>query len=161
MCNRLLSFFVLAMLAFSVGGFAANKKKPAAGKPGAKVAGKHATGKKGSAGKGKSSKSSMSGKLRKSGKSAVAATTWRNRQLAPSSERYREIQTALAQKGYLQSAPTGVWDASSIEAMKQFQTSRKMSPSGKVNSASLIGLGLGPKHNPGPPAVPNESPQVP
>ena len=154
MRNRLLSFFVLAVAVFSVGGFAATKKKPAAKKPGAKVTAKKSAGKARSSKKGRSSKSS------KSGKSAAAATTWRNRQLAPSQERYKEIQTALAQKGYLKTAPTGMWDASSIDAMKQFQTSRKMSPSGKVNSASLIGLGLGPKHNPGPPAVPNESPRV-
>ena len=33
-------------------------------------------------------------------KSAAKRTTWRNRQLTPTPERYKEIQQALAAKGY-------------------------------------------------------------
>jgi putative peptidoglycan binding protein len=68
------------------------------------------------------------------------------RQAAPSADRYKEIQHALASKGYLKSEPSGVWDADSVAAMRQFQTDRKLDPSGKLTAASLIDLGLGPKH---------------
>ena len=41
-------------------------------------------------------------------------TTWRTRQLAPTPDRYKQIQNALAAKGYLKpEAATGTWDQSS------------------------------------------------
>jgi peptidoglycan hydrolase-like protein with peptidoglycan-binding domain len=66
------------------------------------------------------------------------------RQMAPTPQRYKEIQQALADKGYLKSEPNGVWDTESSEALRQFQTEHNLSPTGKLSSASLIGLGLGP-----------------
>ncbi|HZL56937.1 MAG TPA: peptidoglycan-binding domain-containing protein [Bryobacteraceae bacterium] len=75
------------------------------------------------------------------------------RQALPSADRYKEIQQALASKGYLKSEPTGVWDAHSVDAMRQFQSDRKLDPSGKLTAASLIDLGLGPKHEISHPAV--------
>ena len=76
------------------------------------------------------------------------AATWRNRQLAPSADRYREIQQALASKGYLQAEQaTGTWDQNSLDALKRFQMEQNLEPSGKINSLSLIALGLGPKHD--------------
>ena len=69
------------------------------------------------------------------------------RQQAPAPERYKEIQQALADKGYLKSEPTGVWNAESSDALRQFQTENNLSPTGKLSAASLIGLGLGPKKN--------------
>jgi murein L,D-transpeptidase YcbB/YkuD len=76
------------------------------------------------------------------------AATWRNRQLAPSADRYREIQQALTAKGYLQAEQaTGTWDQNSTDAMKRFQMEQNLEPSGKINSLSLIALGLGPKHD--------------
>lgn len=68
------------------------------------------------------------------------------RQATPTSDRYKEIQQALATKGYLKSEPTGVWDANSVDAMKRFQADQKQDPTGKLTAASLIDLGLGPKH---------------
>jgi|SRR6185312_1552657 len=68
------------------------------------------------------------------------------RQMAPTPERYKEIQQALADKGYLKSEPTGVWDGDSTEALKQFQSDKNLTPTGKITAASLIGLGLGPKN---------------
>jgi hypothetical protein len=65
-------------------------------------------------------------------------------QAAPTPERYREIQSALAEKGYLKSAPNGLWDADSMDAMKRYQADQKQDPTGKLTAASLIGLGLGP-----------------
>jgi peptidoglycan hydrolase-like protein with peptidoglycan-binding domain len=76
------------------------------------------------------------------------------RQLAPTPERYREIQQALADKGYLKSEPNGVWDDQSAEALKQFQTDKHLSPTGKISALSLINLGLGPKTPEAPAVVP-------
>jgi peptidoglycan hydrolase-like protein with peptidoglycan-binding domain len=74
--------------------------------------------------------------------------SWRNTQKAPTPERYKEIQQALASKGYLESGkPSGVWDTSSVEALKKFQADQSLEPSGKLDSLSLIGLGLGPKRD--------------
>jgi hypothetical protein len=79
---------------------------------------------------------------------AKPAVTWRNRQLQPTQDRLKEIQTALASKGYLQPEQvSGSWDQNSTEAMKQFQSAQNLDTSGKINSLSLIALGLGPKHD--------------
>jgi hypothetical protein len=78
---------------------------------------------------------------------AKPAVTWRNRQLQPTPERYKEIQQALLAKGYLQPEQAkGVWDQNSVGALKQFQATQNIDASGKINSLSLIALGLGPKH---------------
>lgn len=74
------------------------------------------------------------------------------RQAAPTPERYKEIQQALVDKGYLKSEPTGVWDADSVAALTQFQNDKKLPPTGKITAASLIGLGLGPSTAGGVPA---------
>ncbi len=66
-------------------------------------------------------------------------------QMQPSPERYREIQQSLADKGYFSGAPDGVWGASSTDALKRFQHDQNLSEDGKVDSLSLIALGLGPK----------------
>jgi peptidoglycan hydrolase-like protein with peptidoglycan-binding domain len=76
-----------------------------------------------------------------------AVASWRSTQKAPSPERYKEIQQALASKGYLQTdASSGVWDNSSVSALKKFQEDQSLEPSGKLDSLSIIALGLGPKH---------------
>jgi hypothetical protein len=78
------------------------------------------------------------------GKTAKRTTaTWR--QMAPSADRYREIQQALVEKGYLKTEPNGIWDTQSADALRQFQTDKNLSPTGKLSSASLIALGLGSK----------------
>jgi len=66
-------------------------------------------------------------------------------QLQPSPERYREIQQALADKGYFSGTPDGVWGATSTDALKRFQHDQNLTEDGKVDSLSLIALGLGPK----------------
>jgi peptidoglycan hydrolase-like protein with peptidoglycan-binding domain len=73
--------------------------------------------------------------------------------LAPTSDRYREIQAALVQRGYLKKDPNGVWDAESADALRRFQQDQSLEASGKLNSLSLIALGLGPKHSVPPPAT--------
>lgn len=71
--------------------------------------------------------------------------TRRSFQQAPTQERYKEIQQALASKGYLQGEPNGEWGMESQEALKKFQADQNLTPDGKLNSLSLIALGLGPK----------------
>jgi hypothetical protein len=79
--------------------------------------------------------------------------------VAPTPDRYKEIQDALASKGYLQSDDaTGKWDQTSMDAMKRFQADQKLDTTGKINSLSLIALGLGPKHDAPAPAKPAEAP---
>jgi hypothetical protein len=100
------------------------------------------------------------------GKRSAPKTTWRNRQMAPSPERYKEIQDALVAKGYLQpGSATGSWGGDSVDALKRFQADQKIDASGKINSLSLIALGLGPKHDSAatvkPPAAPNPQPDQP
>jgi hypothetical protein len=81
--------------------------------------------------------------------------TWRNRQTSPSQERYREIQGALAAKGFLKPEDaTGSWNQTSADALKRFQTEQNLESSGKINSLSLIALGLGPRHDSAPPKAP-------
>jgi hypothetical protein len=79
------------------------------------------------------------------GAARPATSTYRSRQTVPSPERYKEIQAALASRGYLKSEPDGKWNAGSSDALKQFQEDHQMQPTGKLTSASLIGLGLGGK----------------
>ena len=69
----------------------------------------------------------------------------RSYQQAPTPDRYKEIQQALAGKGYLRGDPNGEWGADSVDALKRFQTDQNLTPDGKLNSLSLIAMGLGPK----------------
>ena len=74
--------------------------------------------------------------------------SWRTSQRVPTPDRYKEIPQALATKGYLPpDSPSGVWDTSSVAALKKFQEDQSLEPSGKIDSLSLIALGLGPKHD--------------
>ncbi len=87
-------------------------------------------------------------------KAPVKRVTWRNRQMAPSPDRYREIQGALAAKGFLSpDDATGTWNQTSSDALKKFQAEQNLESSGKINSLSLIALGLGPKRDPSPAAA--------
>jgi len=67
-------------------------------------------------------------------------------QQRPDSERLGQIQKALAAKGYFKGDPNGAWNADSVAALKRFQMDRNLAADGKINALSLIGLGLGPKH---------------
>jgi len=104
---------------------------------------------------------------KKGKKGAVPATAARSRQLNPTPDRYKEIQQALAAKGYLSpEEANGQWSDGSTAALKKFQSDQNLDASGKINSLSLIALGLGPKHEaPKPvvstPAAPQQTPQQP
>lgn len=70
------------------------------------------------------------------------------RQQQPEPQRIREIQQALAARGYAVE-PSGVWDAATVEALKRFQEDhdiRNFSGRGKLDPLTLIALGLGPSH---------------
>jgi len=100
-------------------------------------------------------KKSASAKVRASGGKAArkgkrtaskARPSWRRTQMQPAPERYREIQQALIAKGYLQGEATGVWDQASIAALRRFQQDQRLDATGRLDSLSLIALGLGPQY---------------
>jgi peptidoglycan hydrolase-like protein with peptidoglycan-binding domain len=81
----------------------------------------------------------------KAPKYKAAKKTRRSSQAVPTPDRYKEIQQALVDKGYLHGEPNGEWGADSAEALKRFQAEQNLTPDGKINSLSLIAMGLGPK----------------
>jgi hypothetical protein len=64
----------------------------------------------------------------------------------PDPERYQQIQQALAERGYFKGQVNGEWGDDSVGALKRFQADQKIEDDGKINALTLIGLGLGPKH---------------
>jgi peptidoglycan hydrolase-like protein with peptidoglycan-binding domain len=64
-------------------------------------------------------------------------------QAAPTAERITEIQEALSRRGVYSGSPSGHWDDSTTDAMKKFQTSNGLNPSGKLDALTLQKLGLG------------------
>jgi hypothetical protein len=80
-------------------------------------------------------------------KTKVAAVRFRSQSI-PTAERYKQIQDALAAKGYLPSdQATGQWNDASADALKRFQAAQNIESTGRINSLSLIALGLGPKRD--------------
>jgi murein L,D-transpeptidase YcbB/YkuD len=104
---------------------------------------KHSGTSKGTGVKGAQSDSRRKGKG--AGKGKTSRIPPRSYQQAPTADRYKEIQQALAGKGYLHTEPSGHWDAESADALKRFQSDQNLMPDGKIGSLSLIALGLGPK----------------
>jgi hypothetical protein len=111
----------------------ASKGPKAATKAGTKV----------TSGKTASASATKSSSTRRKGKTVLRAA--RSYQQAPTPDRYKEIQQALATKGYFRGEPNGQWGDESTDALKRFQTDQNLMPDGKINSLSLIALGLGPK----------------
>jgi len=64
-------------------------------------------------------------------------------QKAPTTDRIKEIQQALAKDGSYSGDPTGKWDETTVEAMKSFQAGHGMDPTGKLDAKTLQKLGLG------------------
>ena len=64
-------------------------------------------------------------------------------QKAPTSDRISEIQQALAKDGSYAGKPNGKWDDSTVEAMRKFQESHGLNPTGKLDAKTLQQLGLG------------------
>jgi len=102
------------------------------------------------------------GKASAKTKKKYAAAPRRATQQQPDQERTREIQQALIAKGYPVDA-TGVWGPQSVEALKKFQEDQhinNLSGRGKLDSLTLIALGLGPRRDP-PPASASPAEQAP
>jgi peptidoglycan hydrolase-like protein with peptidoglycan-binding domain len=78
-----------------------------------------------------------------------AAAVHRTVQQQPTPERYKEIQQALANKGYFKGTLDGNWGPDSVDALKSFQHDQNLPEDGKIGSLALIALGLGPKHDSG------------
>ncbi len=78
-------------------------------------------------------------------KKPVATVARRSAQQQPTSDRYREIQQALSDRGYFGGAPDGTWGPESVDALKRFQREQNLTDDGKIGSLSLIALGLGPQ----------------
>jgi len=89
-------------------------------------------------------------KNRKSPKSAPRQRV----QAVPTPDRYKEIQQALADRGFYKGEVNGTWGSDSVGALKAFQVSLKLTDDGKINALSLIGLGLGAQHTYVPAAAP-------
>jgi peptidoglycan hydrolase-like protein with peptidoglycan-binding domain len=64
-------------------------------------------------------------------------------QKAPAPDRISEIQQALAKDGSYTRTPNGKWDDSTQEALRKFQESHGLNPTGKLDARSLQQLGLG------------------
>lgn len=89
------------------------------------------------------SKSSTSKKsTSKSGKRRSSSAR-SHMQTAPTPDRIKEIQETLAKAGSYRGEPTGKWDDNTTEAMKNFQISNGLQPTGKLGALSLQKLGLG------------------
>jgi murein L,D-transpeptidase YcbB/YkuD len=64
-------------------------------------------------------------------------------QMAPTADRISEIQQALAKDGSFSGTPNGKWDDGTVDAVKRFQESHGLNPTGKVDAKTLQQLGLG------------------
>ncbi len=64
-------------------------------------------------------------------------------QKVPTPDRISEIQQALAKDGSYAGKPNGKWDESTQDALRKFQESHGLNPSGKLDAKSLQQLGLG------------------
>ena len=97
-----------------------------------------------------SPQANSSGSTSTSGSSSTAKKKSKKRrsrreptQKAPTPDRIKEIQSALARGGYYQGEPNGKWDLNTVVAMQKFQSGNGLEPSGKINALSLQKLGLG------------------
>jgi peptidoglycan hydrolase-like protein with peptidoglycan-binding domain len=88
-----------------------------------------------------SSASSSKSKTRKAS-SKKGRRTERGQQ-APTVDRISEIQTALSKDRSYSGAPSGKWDDSTVAAMRNFQSTHGLNPSGKLDARTLEKLGLG------------------
>ena len=155
-------YLVLALAMFLVGTAAyaaaapATAKKSSSSKKKTAPSATRTPSRKAAASKRSAVKSSSSRK-RSSRKTTAARRSPSQR--TPSPDRYRDIQQALQAKGYFDGEPDGNWGPSSVAALKRFQSDQSLEPTGRINSLSLIALGLGPKHDKLPQAA--EAPPVP
>jgi peptidoglycan hydrolase-like protein with peptidoglycan-binding domain len=89
------------------------------------------------------SKPSASSASSKSHKTSKKSHRKERGQTAPTPDRISEIQQALAKDGSFRGTSNGKWDNNTVEAMKSFQTTHGLNPSGKLDARTLQKLGLG------------------
>jgi peptidoglycan hydrolase-like protein with peptidoglycan-binding domain len=93
--------------------------------------------------KAKTSTSNASGKSSHRSTKKTSSRRKEKGQMAPTPDRISTIQEALAKDGSFTSTPNGKWDDTTVEAMKKFQGTHGLNPSGKLDALTLEKLGLG------------------
>ena len=78
-------------------------------------------------------------------KRTSSSRSYRYPQRAPTRDRYKQIQTALAERGYNPGPIDGRWGSRTSAALKRFEKDHNLPADGKLDSLALITLGLGPK----------------
>lgn len=86
---------------------------------------------------------SASHKISRGKKPAKKSKRMERGQQAPTADRISEIQQALAKDGSYLGTPNGQWDDSTQEALRKFQESHGLNPTGNLDAKSLQQLGLG------------------
>ena len=142
--SRLIAALLLATVAAS-GLPGAVQTKPASSKKAASGQ-KKTSAKKPSTGSSRST-SKAKPSTKQSSKKSTPRKSYRAVQQVPTPDRYREIQQALAAKGYFTGEADGVWGPDSVDALKHFQRDQGLSDDGKLDSLTIIGLGLGPQRS--------------
>ncbi len=142
MRNKYLALLLSALFCFAPTYAAAAKKKAKSTSRSSKATQKkgHSTA---SARKGTPSRGKRRATTRAS--SIARHRTTQRTQASPTPERYKEIQQALADRGFFKGEVNGQWGPDSVEALKRFQQDQNLQVDGKLGSLSLIALGLGPK----------------
>lgn len=79
----------------------------------------------------------------KSGKRTSGRSRRQPGQKAPTSDRVIEIQSALAKDGSFAGTADGKWDDETAAAMRKFQASHGLNPTGRLDARTLQKLGLG------------------
>jgi hypothetical protein len=133
-----------------------NSKAASKGSASTKSSGK-AGSKKGSAAKKGAHKGSSKAGAKGAGKRTAKVAKKPARQQQPEPERIRQIQQALKDRGYPLDV-NGAWDANTVDALKKFQTEQNienLSGRGKLDSLTLIALGLKGE----PPSAQSEAPK--
>ena len=93
--------------------------------------------------KAKAAASKTTGKSPHRSSKKVSSRRKEKGQKAPTPDRISQIQDALAKDGSLAGTPNGKWDDATVEAMRKFQGSHGLNPSGKLDALTLEKLGLG------------------
>jgi len=93
--------------------------------------------------KAKTPASKTSGKSSHRSSKKVSSRRKEKGQKAPTPDRISQIQEALAKDGSFANTPNGKWDDATVEAMRKFQGSHGLNPSGKLDALTLEKLGLG------------------
>ena len=70
---------------------------------------------------------------------------YRYGQQAPTRTRYKQIQTALARRGFSPGPIDGQWGSKTSAALKRFEQAHNLRADGRLDSLTLIVLGLGPR----------------